>query len=59
MIQKILCMFSRNVMYIFRHTETGVPVLSQWVKNLTAAAQVAGVQSPAQHSGLKDLGYIL
>ena len=30
----------------------------QWVKNLTAAARVAGraqVQSPAQDSGLKDL----
>ena len=32
--------------------------MAQWVKNLTAAAQVAvelQVQSPAQHSGLKDL----
>ena len=35
----------------------GVPTVAQWIKNLTAAAQVAveaQVQSPAQHSGLKD-----
>ena len=36
----------------------GVPAVAQWVKNLTAAAQVTvevRVQSPAQHSELKDL----
>ena len=35
----------------------GVPAVVQWVKNLTAVAQVAvetQVQSPAQHCGLKD-----
>ena len=35
----------------------GVPAMAQWVKNPTAAAQVAAeaqVQSPAQGSGLKD-----
>ena len=34
-----------------------VPAMGQWIKNLTAAAQVpaeARVQSPAWHSGLKD-----
>ena len=32
--------------------------MAQWVKNLTLAAQVtveAWIQSPAQHSGLRDL----
>ena len=36
----------------------GVTTVVQWVKNPTAAVQVAAearVQSPAQHSGLKDL----
>ena len=35
----------------------GVPVVVQWVKNLTAAAQVTAevqVDPPAWHSGLKD-----
>ena len=35
----------------------GVPTIEQWVKNPTAAAWVAAelrVQSPGQHSGLKD-----
>ena len=35
-----------------------VPAVEQWVKNLTAAAQVpveAQVRSLARHSGLKDL----
>ena len=38
-------------------THLGVPAAAQWVKNPTAAARVAvevRVQSPAQHSGLKD-----
>lgn len=37
----------------------GVPAVTQWVKNLTAAAQVAveaRVQSPAQRSELKGSG---
>ena len=37
-------------------TNPGVPAVAQWIKNLTAAAQVAvetRVQSLAQHSGLK------
>ena len=37
---------------------TGVPAVVQWVKNLTAAAQVVvemQVQSPAWCLGLKDL----
>ena len=40
-----------------RKTCGGVPAVAQWVKNLTAAAQVsaeAQVQSLAWHSGLKD-----
>ena len=35
----------------------GVPAVVQWVKNLTAAAQItseAGVLSPARCNGLKD-----
>ena len=35
-----------------------VPAMAQWVKNPAAVAQVTvevQVQSPAQHSGLKDL----
>ena len=39
------------------HSMFGVPTVVQWVKNLTAAAQVAmegWVQSLAQRSGLKD-----
>ena len=37
--------------------EREIPAVAQWVKNLTAAAQVAAesqVWSPAWHSGLKD-----
>ena len=37
----------------------GVPTGEQWVKNPTEEAQIAAeawVQSPAQLSGLKDLG---
>lgn len=37
----------------------GVPAMVQWLKNPTAAARVAAepwVQSPAQHSRLKNLG---
>ena len=37
--------------YIYTHTYTGVPTLAEWVKSLTAVAQVAAeaqVQSPAQ-----------
>ena len=36
---------------------TGVPTVAQWVKNPTAAAQVAAKvwdPSPARYSGLKD-----
>ena len=46
---------SNAVRLFTRHT--GIPAVVQWVKNPTAAAQVAveaRAQSPAQQSGLKD-----
>ena len=39
-----------------------VPIVVQWVKNTNAAAQVIAevqVRSPAQHSELKDLVYVM
>ena len=43
---------------IFEYTENiGVPVVAQWVENLTVAAQVAAeawIQSLARHRGLTD-----
>ena len=39
----------------FKCTENGVPAVVQWVKNLTAEAQVG---SPAWCSGLKDLALL-
>ena len=42
----------------FKKNELGVPIVVQWIKNLTAMAWIsaeAQVQSPAQYSGLKDL----
>ena len=41
-----------------KESKGGVPAVAQWVKNLTAVAQVAmkvWVRSLAGHSGLKDL----
>ena len=35
--------------------------MAPWIKRLTAAAQIAAearIQSPAQHSGLKDLATV-
>ena len=48
---------SHGLIWWFQESILGVPAVEQWVKNLTAAAQVAAevwVLSSAQHSGLKD-----
>ena len=47
-------MFNNNIM----EKNVGVPAITLWVRNLTAASQVAAevqVCSPAQSCGLKDL----
>ena len=54
----VLLQTNMGCLYSFRNSDMGVPAVVQWVKNLTAVAQVAvGVQvpSPVQRSGLEDL----
>ena len=57
----VLFSIGLKILHVRRHvikSFMGVPTIAQWVKNLTAVAQVTAevqVQSLVWHSGLKDV----